>query len=38
MILNPGKTSVVQFTPAKPGDYRITCSMNMYVPATLRVV
>jgi hypothetical protein len=29
---------VATFTPEKPGDFPVTCSMNMYRGATIRVV
>ena len=31
------QTTTIEFTPDKAGDYTISCSMNMTVPATLRV-
>jgi plastocyanin domain-containing protein len=36
-VVRADQSSTVQFTPDKPGDYTVNCSMNMLVPATLRV-
>ena len=38
LVVRANQTASVDFTPDKPGDYPVTCSMNMYQPATLRVV
>ncbi len=38
LIVRANQSATVEFTPEKPGDYPINCGMNMYVPATLRVV
>jgi len=37
LIVRANQRGSVEFTPDKPGDYTINCSMNMLVPATLRV-
>jgi plastocyanin domain-containing protein len=37
MILHAGQTTTIDFTADNPGTYQVTCSMNMYQPATLRV-
>jgi plastocyanin domain-containing protein len=37
LIVRANQSATVEFTPDQPGDYRINCGMNMYVPATLRV-
>jgi plastocyanin domain-containing protein len=37
MFLRAGQTSAIDFTAARPGTYQVTCSMNMYQSATLRV-
>lgn len=35
--MRANQSGTVEFTPDKPGDYKINCSMNMLVAATLRV-
>ena len=37
LIVRANQSSTAEFTPDKPGDYKINCSMNMLVAATLRV-
>jgi len=37
LVVRANQSSTVEFTPDKPGDYTINCSMNMLVAATLRV-
>jgi plastocyanin domain-containing protein len=38
LVVRANQSASVEFTPEKPGNYTITCSMGMYFPATLRVV
>lgn len=38
LVVRPNQPASVEFTPDKAGDYQINCSMNMFQPATLRVV
>jgi len=38
LVVRANQIASVQFTPEKPGNYPINCSMNMYRSATLRVV
>ena len=38
LVVRANQSASVQFTPDKPGDYTINCSMNMLSPATLRVL
>jgi plastocyanin domain-containing protein len=37
IILRANQSSTIEFTPERPGDYAISCSMNMTIPAKLRV-
>lgn len=37
IVVRANQSSAIEFTPDKPGDYAINCSMNMLVAATLRV-
>lgn len=37
LIVRANQRSTIELTPDKPGDYTINCSMNMLVPATLRI-
>lgn len=37
LIARANQTAMIEFTPDKPGDYVINCSMNMLRSATLRI-
>ena len=38
LTVGANRPGTATFTPDKAGDYPITCSMNMYRGATIRVV
>jgi plastocyanin domain-containing protein len=38
LTVRANQPGTVTFTPQQPGEYPITCSMNMYRGAALRVV
>jgi plastocyanin domain-containing protein len=37
LILRGSQPATVTFTPQQPGEYPVTCSMNMYRGAAIRV-
>ena len=38
LTVGANRPATATFTPDKPGDYAVTCSMGMYRGATIRVV
>jgi plastocyanin domain-containing protein len=38
LVVRAEQPATATFTPEQPGEYPITCSMNMYRGAALRVV
>ena len=38
LVVRANQSATVEFIPDRPGDYQVNCGMNMYVPATFRVI